>query len=94
MSSGALVDVKFFARFSFNKLSSSGSVPFSYNAMNTSVILLLLKKNNIDQVVELDDYLGGESASYTSDPSTIRQDSSNRQSFNGARVDRSEYRGG
>jgi hypothetical protein len=44
MSSGALVDVKFFARFSFNKLSSSGSVPFSYNAMNTSVILLLLKK--------------------------------------------------
>jgi hypothetical protein len=46
MSSGAPVDVKVFARFSFNKLSSLGLCAFSSNAMNTSVLLLLFKKKS------------------------------------------------
>jgi hypothetical protein len=45
MSSGALVGVKVFVQFFFNKLSSFWvSAPFSSGAMNTSVILMLFKK--------------------------------------------------
>jgi hypothetical protein len=46
MSIGAFVDVKCFARFSFNKL--SGLCTFSSNAIDTAALLLLFKKKYRD----------------------------------------------